>query len=594
MQHFIANEQEGNRKPWAETQSISSNIDDKTMHELYLWPFQDAVKAGTGSIMCSYQRVNNSYGCANSKTLNELLKTELGFQGFVVSDWDAQHAGLATALAGLDIAMLNGGSFWGDRLVEAVTNGSLPEERVTDMAIRIVAPWYQMNQSSAFPPLGIGMPASITLPHEVVDARDPNDRAVLLEGAIEGTVLVKNTKNTLPLQTPKMISIYGYSARSTDLFGITSDDYGYVPWTFGVEAVNFDEMVGSFVTGNFVGEHSVIARNGTILTGGGSGATTPAVFLSPFEALKVRAYQDGTAIFHDLVGSNPVVNPVTDVCIVFGNAWATETLDRPAIRDDYTDDLILQVADQCAKTVVVLHNAGIRLVDSFIDHDNVTAVLFAHLPGQESGPGIVSILYGESNPSGKLPYTVAKTEADYGSLLLPDVAEGAYVNFPQSDFEEGVYIDYRRFKAYNITPRFEFGFGLSYTTFNITELVVNSNPHVNASEWSRGDSVEGGRADLWDVIATMEVEVRNTGAVAGAEVPQLYVEIPGAPKKQPRGFEKVFLNAGESTTVQFPLRRRDLSVWDVVAQNWHLQKCTYQLFAGTSSEALPLSGELTV
>ena len=99
-------------------------------------PFQDAVKAGSGNIMCSYQRVNNSYGCANSKTMNGLLKTELGFQGFVVTDWDALHAGNAAILAGLDMAMPNAGSFWGDKLVESVKNGTVPESRISDMATR--------------------------------------------------------------------------------------------------------------------------------------------------------------------------------------------------------------------------------------------------------------------------------------------------------------------------------------------------------------------------------------------------------------------------------------------------------------------------
>jgi beta-glucosidase len=117
------------------TEAVSSNIDDKTLHELYLWPFQDAIHAGTGNIMCSYQRVNNSYGCANSKLLNGILKTELGFQGFVVSDWGAQHAGVATALAGLDMAM-PGSPFWAPNLTMAIQNGSVPMSKIDDMATR--------------------------------------------------------------------------------------------------------------------------------------------------------------------------------------------------------------------------------------------------------------------------------------------------------------------------------------------------------------------------------------------------------------------------------------------------------------------------
>lgn len=138
--HYIANEQELHRNPETDAQgedvaSVSSNIDDKTMHELYLWPFQDALLAGSASIMCSYQRINNSYGCQNSKALNGLLKGELGFQGYVVTDWYAQHGGIASANAGLDMAMPYS-SFWGSNLTDAIANGTMEASRLDDMATR--------------------------------------------------------------------------------------------------------------------------------------------------------------------------------------------------------------------------------------------------------------------------------------------------------------------------------------------------------------------------------------------------------------------------------------------------------------------------
>lgn len=140
--HYIAYEQETNRNPLTNmttnvtTQSTSANVDDKTLHELYLWPFADAVRAGTGSIMCSYNRLNNSYACQNSKSLNGILKEELGYQGFVVSDWYGQHGGLASAEAGLDMAMPESDGFWAGGLVTMVNNGSLPVDRLDDMATR--------------------------------------------------------------------------------------------------------------------------------------------------------------------------------------------------------------------------------------------------------------------------------------------------------------------------------------------------------------------------------------------------------------------------------------------------------------------------
>ncbi|GFP52681.1 probable beta-glucosidase M [Trichoderma asperellum] len=584
--HYIGNEQETNRNPEGNMSAVSSNIDDKTIHEVYLWPFQDAVRAGSGNIMCSYQRVNNSYGCSNSKTLNGLLKTELGFQGFVVSDWGAQHAGVATAKAGLDVAMPSNGGFWGDHLIEAVKNGSLPESRVTDMATRVIASWYQFNQDQDFPKPGIGMPSNVLDPHEIVDGRDPAAAPGLLNGAIEGHVLVKNTKNTLPLKSPRMLSLFGYSAKTPDDFNPSSNVLLSQNWITGQEPLNYN-----YVSANGL---SVFGENGTMFGGGGSGAITPALAVSPFEALKMRAYQDGTAIFNDFISDRPSIEPSSDACIVFGNAWASEGSDRPAIQDDYSDSLIKSVADQCNKTVVIFHNAGPRLVDGFIDHPNVTAVIFAHLPGQESGPALVSLLFGDTSPSGKLPYTVAKNESDYGKVLDPAQPEGEFVNFPQADFNEGIYLDYRYFDKKGIEPRYEFGFGLSYTTFAYSNISINYIEGANTYPWPGGPIVSGGQTDLWDAIATVSVNVKNTGNFAGAEVAQLYIGIPGAPEKQLRGFEKPFLQPNQSETVTFHLTRRDLSVWSVERQKWQLQQGTYKFYVGSSSRRLPLNGTMNL
>ncbi|KAK1770940.1 putative beta-glucosidase M [Phialemonium atrogriseum] len=589
--HYIANEQESYRNPSGDIQASSSNIDDRTLHELYLWPFQDAIHAGSGNIMCSYNRVNNSYGCANSKTLNGILKTELGFQGFVVTDWGAQHAGVATALAGLDMAMPVGGPFWGAELSKAVSNGSVPESRITDMATRIIASWYQMGQDQGFPEPGIGMPASLTKPHKIVDARNESSRSVLFDGAVEGHVLLKNEKKALPLKKPNLLSIFGFSAKAPDNNNVGS---GVSPWNLGAESFNFEDLLSGFIAGD-VSERPAIAFNGTIVSGGGSGATSQSRIISPFDAITQQAYEDDTALFWDFTSGDPEINPASDACLVIVNAFASEGFDRPNLHDDYTDGLIKNVADKCNNTVVVFHNAGIRLVDQWIDHPNVTSLIFAHLPGQDSGKALVSILYGKSNPSGKLPYTVARNESDYGQLVGPDMPEDIFAAFPQSNYSEGVFIDYRHFDAKNITPRFEFGFGLSYTTFEYSNLSVTKTSNDTA-EFPTGATVEGGPADLWDVIARATADVRNTGAVGGAEVAQLYVGVPGegAPARQLRGFEKPFVNASGTAAVGFALTRRDLSVWDVVAQKWRLRRGEYGVWVGASSRDLRLEGKLVI
>jgi len=544
--------------------------------------------------MCSYNRVNNSYACANSKTQNGLLKTELGFQGAITSDWGALHAGVASALAGMDMVMPNS-KLWGGELVTAVKNGSIPESRLNDMVTRIIASWYQMGQDQDFPEPGVGIAADLTKPHRIVDARNISARDVLLQGAIEGHVLLKNINGALPLKKPKMLSIFGYSVRSPDQWNYKSNG-GISAWTFGGES----SYVGRDTAAGFSGLvdpdfYHQIAPNGTIFSGGGSGATTGSFASAPYDALTQRAYDDGTATMWDFVSPEPDVASASDACLVVVNAYASEGFDRPGVRDEYTDGLIINVASRCNNTIVVFHNAGVRLVDQWIDHPNVTALLFAHLPGDASGRALVSLLYGDSNPSGKLPYTVAKNESDYGHLLAPDFPEAQFQLFPQSNFtDEGVYMDYRLFDARNITPRYEFGFGLSYTTFNYSDLLITKIENASTDEFPTGPIVEGGHRDLWDAIANVSAVIANTGNMSGAEVAQLYVGIPGAPVRQLRGFEKLALAVSGSATASFELTRRDLSVWDVVAQKWSLQKGDYQIYVGSSSRKLPLRGVLSI
>ncbi|KAJ5606519.1 hypothetical protein N7510_009300 [Penicillium lagena] len=600
VKHFIANEQELYRNPTVNSEnqtveSLSSNMDDKTMHELYLWPFQDALKAGTGNIMCSYNRVNNSHGCQNSKTLNGILKTELGFNGFVVTDWDAQHSGVASALAGLDMAMPNGLSFWGNKFTEAITNGSVPVSRLDDMATRIIAAWYKMGQDdSSYPEPGIGMPYNISEPHKIVNALDRDAKPTLYDGAVEGHVLVKNTKNALPLQSPKLISVFGYDAKAPDQYMPDGQSLIGNPWELGYEPAVF--QFGGAFSSNIINEpyDFQVAFNGTLSVGGGSGANTGPYLSAPLDALQQRAYEDNTVVMWDTANTPGMMGlmEASDACLVFINAFATEGLDRAGTYDDYSDALVNEVAKTCANTIVVIHNAGTRLVDQFADNENVTAIVFAHLPGQDSGRALVSLLYGDENFSGKLPYTVAKNESDYRTYYHAG-AVTPYGLFPQSNFDEGVLTDYRYFDAHDIMPRYEFGFGLSYTTFSFSGLKVSSVKH-GIEAYPCGVIEQGGAIDLWDTVATVTAIVHNTGRKAGAEVAQIYVGIPGGPKKQLRGFEKVMIPAGQSAKVSFPLTRRDLSTWDVVAQKWLLQSGSYNLYVGSSSRDLPLTTRMKV
>lgn len=607
--HFIAYEQETNRLPFAAgqlqpllraNQSVSSNVDDRTLHELYLWPFYDAVRAGLGSVMASYNKINGSDASANSKTMNGLLKTELGFEGFVVSDWFGQHTGVASANAGLDLAMPSS-SFWdNNQLATAVSNGTVNVTRLDDMAVRILASWFRYAQFSN---------PGLT-PNANVDARDPAADQTLLQSAVEGHVLVKNTNNALPLNKPKALSLFGFDA----VGGLNTSAASAFKYPLSMENTqNYEDgrawtdldyalLLAEVAQAGSAGP--AVALNGTMISGGGSGGVTPNASIAPYDAFLTQAQADGTTLKTDFVSVNPIVDPTTDAAIVFVNEQSAESYDRSGLASAYADALINNVAKKHPNTIVVIHNAGVRLVDRFIANPNVTAVIIAHLPGQASGTALTEIIYGRQSPSGRLPYTVAKSESDYGALLNPSYASPSNPFYSQSNFNEGVFIDYKAFIKNNITPRFAFGYGLTYTTFSYSSLAISKNstgsisslpPDALAS--SSTIAPEGGLNSLYDTLVTVTATIQNTGATyTAAEVAQLYIGIPtSGVTKVLRGFQKVSIAPGQSAQVSFALRRRDVSVWDTVAQQWRIPSGAFQVYVGQNVlDAAALTGQFSL
>ena len=610
VKHFIANEQETNRNPITKDVNIvastSANVDDTTMHELYLWPFQDLVYAGAGSVMCSYNRINNTYACENSKTMNGFLKGELNFQGFVVSDWAAQHSSMESANAGLDMAMPDS-SYWDKgQLVDDVHSGEANKSRLVDMATRIIATWYQFGQDDPdYPQLGHGLPPDLLQSHHYVDAKDVASNPSLLQQAIEGHVLVKNDKGALPLSKPAVVSIFGYGAIAEASFtpGPENVGAGISQNLFAVnwQAINLRVPQLAEIGANIPMTNPPRTAKGMLFTGGGSGSNTPAYMISPFDALQARAYEDGTAIFYDFSSIDPNVAASSAVCLVFINAYASEAWDRDGLTDDDSDELVNNVASKCNNTIVVIHNAGTRLVDPWVDHPNVTGIVMGHLPGQEAGRAIAQLLYGDVSPSGRLPYTVAKTEADYGDLLGPCI--DVSLN-PQCEFSEGVNIDYRSFLARNITPRYEFGFGLTYSSFSYSDLIVNvnatstNNNTIDAPVYAdgstdnshRSDVDVGGLISLFKSVGSVQATIANTGGVAAAEVAQLYIQTPSMTTRALRGFQKVLIQPGATAQVTFNLRRKDVSSWDAQRQAWIVPKGAFQVFVGKSVLDTQLTG----
>ena len=269
--HLIGNEQEHFRQAaevpsYNLTDSSSSNIDDVTLHELYLWPFADAVRAGTGAVMCSYQQVNNSYACQNSYMLNHVLKGELNFQGFIMSDWQAQHSGVGSALAGLDMSMAgdvtfdSGTSHWGTNLTIAVLNGTVPQWRLDDAATRIIAAWYYVDRQSHQVPINFNSwtldtygyqhtapQVNLRLVNEHVDVRDEH-AALIREIGSASTVLLKNTNNALPLTgKEKFTGVFGEDAGPNlggpNGCGNRDCNNGTLAMAFGSGTANFPYLI---------------------------------------------------------------------------------------------------------------------------------------------------------------------------------------------------------------------------------------------------------------------------------------------------------------------------------------------------------------
>ena len=643
------------------------------MHELYLWPFADAVRAGVGSVMCSYNQVNNSYASQNSKMLNGLLKAELGFQGFVMSDWSAQLTGVASAAAGLDMTMPgdtafnSGRSFWGANLTLAVINGTVPEWRIDDMAMRIMAAYFKVGRTvnneppinfdawtfDTYGPRHFAVGEAYQQINWHVDVRRDHAQVVRDIGA-QGTVLLKNN-GILPLHKPKSIAVFGSDAGS-----------------------NPDGPNGCADRG---------CDNGTLAMGWGSGTADFSYLVTPEAALMFQAIKDRSA-FQSLLIDYPSDDPTAQnadgladipsvasqaniTSIVFVNADSGEGYitvgGNEGDRNNLTlwhsgDDLIKNVSSVCSNTIVVMHGVGAVTVDDWNNNPNVSAILWAGLPGEQSGNALVDVLYGAVNPSGKSPFSWISDRNQLAEVLYTN---NNGLGAPQIPFTEGPFIDYRRLDKEGITPTYEFGFGLSYTTFsysnlnvqtmpakayqatvgntapapalgnfstNLADYLFPSNireiwqyiyPYLNSTDAKTasnqtdyGQSASmflppnanngnpqpklpssgqpGGNPGLWDVLFTVTATISNTGSIAGAEVPQLYVSLggPDDPKVQLRGFDKLMIQPGQTADFTVQLTRRDVSNWDVVTQDWFISNYTKTVYVGSSSSNLPLSAQL--
>lgn len=604
--YFVGNEQEHFRQlgEWDDNgwdclaDSISSNIGDRAMHEVYLWPFADLVRSGVGAVMCSYNQVNNTYSCENSYLLNYLLKEELGFQGFVVADWGAQHSGIYSALSGLDMTMpgeifddwLTGKSYWGPLLTKAVYNYTFPQWRLNDMATRIIAPffaidtvtlpsdedcpnfssWTHHTYGQQFPYQHFG---SVSQQNWHVDARSQFSDDTALNVAREAIVLLKNLGQNLPISKEdgvRRLLIAGIGA-GPDAKGFNCKDQRCV--------------------------------DGVLTSGWGSAAVNNPYVITPYEAISKRARNLGMVIdFTTDAWEFDHVDELADyadmaVVVVNSNSGEgyIEVDDNFGDRQNLSlwhngDELIEHISDRCRKTVVVINSVGPVDLEKWIDHENVVAVFYSAPLGQFVGEAIAEVLFGEVNPSGRLPFTIAKKKQHYVPIL-DDLSQDKE---PQDIFDRDIYLDYKFFDKHNIKPRYEFGFGMSYSNFKVYDLSIKEIvppseyisypeeylpvyhtceddvcdpedalfPHdefdpvpgyiypylynENVRTLEEGDKFDypkgynpdqkitpplnggglGGNPALWEILYKVTAQVTNEGKYEGAYVYQLYIEFP--------------------------------------------------------------------
>ncbi|KAG6888324.1 hypothetical protein C0995_009191 [Termitomyces sp. Mi166 len=532
--HLIANNQEHWRY------GLSANVDNRTLAEIYWYPFLRSIEAGVSSVMCAYNRFNATSSCHNAALIgdNGLLRRN-GFQGngtgYVVSDWGATHDSASdNANAGLDMEqpgdfiLIGGGVF--SSLELAVDLGFVSVDRLNQMVTRILASWYRLGQDSGYPPVNFDAqhPDGSGSLNLNVSVRSDTHTALAREIASASAVLLKNNRTTTT-GTPDGATTRGLplAASGIKTIGVVGQD-AKIP-NLGCNDLNE-------------------CNDGTMSIGWGSGSNSLEFIIPPIDAITSFVGTSATitsSLSNDLT-AGPAVAKGKDVALVFVNAMSGELGAYDVVNGNQGDrnnldlwykggSLVDAVAAVNNNTVVIIHSVG-PVYMPWSMHPNITGIIYAGAPGEQTGPSIVDVLYGNYNPSGRLPFSVAdvRSEDDYGTTIIYDS-----LGFPEIDYTEKLLLDYRYMDSKGIIPRFEFGFGLSYTTFAYSGLSI----------------LPSGTSQIITFIVT------NTGAFAGAEKPQLYLGYPSSarePTKVLRGFDEVILDVGASSLVNMTVTQRDM------------------------------------
>ncbi len=667
VKHFVCNDSEFQRN------SISSEVGERALREIYLPAFQAAVQeAKTWSVMASYNKVNGTFASENPYTLQEILRKEWGFDGVVMSDWFGTQSTSPAINAGLDLEMPGPSTWRGEKLLQAVANDEVDEATINESVRRLLLLITRAGLFSHDPSISTAEQA-INLPEHQLIAR---------EAAAEGIVLLKNEHNILPLQAEKLTSLAiigpnakaarimaGGSAQVNAHYAISPFEgivaragaaikIGYEPGCtnhkmlplfdtdqlavragerthgFTTEYFNSGDLTGSPVltTISETAEPSWFGQypagvNGQQFSMRGSGQFTPRETGSYTFGLSSaglsRLYIDGqeiidnwtqqtpghtyfgmgsTEVLHavDLVagrdyaitieyskgtkvplagvrlGCLPPIHSdaleravalaadadVALVCVGLSGEWESEGFDRPDMELVGEQVALIEKVAAANKNTIVVLNTGAPITMNWLA--NVAAVVQLWYPGQECGNALADVLFGDTNPSGKLPQTFPVRVED----------NPAYINYPGENgrvhYGEGLFVGYRYYEKKKVAPLFPFGYGLSYTTFKYDAL------RLSAQEIGSDDTLE------------IQIDVTNSGQLAGKEIVQLYVRDIAAslhrPEKELKAFAKVHLEPGERTTVTLSIQRDALAYYDDMAREWIAEAGEFEILVGASSQ----------
>ena len=515
--HFLANNQEKRRM------TNSSNVDERTLREIYLASFEGAVKkAKPWTVMSSYNRINGEFVGDSPEFLTKILRDEWGFDGYVVSDWGAVNDRVKALKAGLDLEMPHGSDENDEMIVKAVQSGELDEKTLDitcERILNIIFRYTENREKTA-----------------VFDYEKDHETAAEVES--ECMVLLKNENNILPLDSSKKIAFIGKYAKTPRYQGGGSSHINSWKVESALEAAkSIKELANVTFAEGYQDEKDEVVKE------------------LQDEAVKTAAEADIAVLFLGLPDN-----------------FESEGYDRKHMNlPNCQNELVQKILEVQKHVVVILHNGSAVLMPW---KDQVEGILEAYLGGEAVGRAVAEVLAGIKNPCGRLAETFPLRLEDTPCYLT--YGKG----FDNADYQEGVFVGYRYYTSRKMNTAFPFGYGLSYTTFEYSNLRVDKKEMTDQE------------------MLQVSVNVKNTGKRSGKTVVQLYVGAPEneviRPVRELRGFEKIFLEAGEEKTVTFTLDERAFAYWNTAIYDWYVEEGTYNVMIGEDADMMCLSEEIIV